>query len=352
MPITDVGLFAVLGTVLVAPFTIKRVERNLEVFLFLMGTIRASVAATWDRELARAAVTEPLIKGIVPAVLVAGLLFHYGRPHVRAFASRLTARAPVTVIVAGLVLLLGLVSSVIMAIVAALVLVEMVQVLPLTRPERVRTVIVACFAIGLGAALTPLGEPLATIAISKLQGEPHHANFFFLIDKLALYIFPGIVVFAMLGFWTAGRRRGNPKDSDVVAQDEEEQTGLHDVGLRALKVYLFVVALVLLGAGFEPIIDRYLTHVGAAQIFWVNTSSAVLDNATLTAAELSPKMDLAQIQGSLLGLLVAGGMLIPGNIPNIIAAHKLRITSKEWASLGVPLGLAAMGVYFLILYVL
>jgi len=35
-------------------------------------------------------------------------------------------------------------------------------------------------------------------------------------------------------------------------------------------------------------------------------------------------------------------MLIPGNIPNIIAAHALHITSTEWARLGVPLGLILM----------
>jgi predicted cation transporter len=37
-------------------------------------------------------------------------------------------------------------------------------------------------------------------------------------------------------------------------------------------------------------------------------------------------------------------MLIPGNIPNIIAAHSLRIRSTEWARLGVSLGLIVMAV--------
>jgi len=32
-----------------------------------------------------------------------------------------------------------------------------------------------------------------------------------------------------------------------------------------------------------------------------------------------------------MGLLISGGMLIQGNIPNIIAAGKMGITSKEWA---------------------
>jgi predicted cation transporter len=57
-----------------------------------------------------------------------------------------------------------------------------------------------------------------------------------------------------------------------------------------------------------------------------------------------------KVKSVLMGLLVSGGMLIPGNIPNIISANKLGITSKEWAKLGVPLGLAAMLVYFIILY--
>ena len=74
--------------------------------------------------------------------------------------------------------------------------------------------------------------------------------------------------------------------------------------------------------------------------------SAILDNATLTAAEISPAMNMVQIQAVLMGLLIAGGMLIPGNIPNIISAGKLGISSKEWARLGVPLGLVTMAVYF------
>jgi predicted cation transporter len=50
-----------------------------------------------------------------------------------------------------------------------------------------------------------------------------------------------------------------------------------------------------------------------------------------------------------LGLLISGGMLIPGNIPNIISAHSLHIKSTEWARLGVPLGLIIMaGTAFLL----
>ena len=74
--------------------------------------------------------------------------------------------------------------------------------------------------------------------------------------------------------------------------------------------------------------------------------SANLDNATLAAAEISPAMDSQTIKAILLGLLVSGGMLIPGNIPNIIAAGKMNITSKEWARLGVPIGLISIVAFY------
>ena len=70
--------------------------------------------------------------------------------------------------------------------------------------------------------------------------------------------------------------------------------------------------------------------------------SAILDNATLAAADIGPSLSVAQIKSALLGLLISGGMLIPGNIPNIITAHALHITSTEWARLGIPLGLIIM----------
>jgi predicted cation transporter len=62
----------------------------------------------------------------------------------------------------------------------------------------------------------------------------------------------------------------------------------------------------------------------------------------LAAAEIGPSLSTAQIKSALLSLLISGGMLIPGNISNIIAAHALHIKSTEWAKLGVPLGLVIM----------
>jgi predicted cation transporter len=69
----------------------------------------------------------------------------------------------------------------------------------------------------------------------------------------------------------------------------------------------------------------------------------------LAAAEIGPNMGIIQIKSALLGLLISGGMLIPGNIPNIISAGKLKIKSSEWARFGVPVGLLIMTGYFIIL---
>jgi predicted cation transporter len=83
----------------------------------------------------------------------------------------------------------------------------------------------------------------------------------------------------------------------------------------------------------------------------MNIISAALDNATLTAAEVGPRMDITQVKSALMGLIIAGGLLIPGNIPNIIAANKLKIKSSEWAKAGVLFGLSLMVFYFVIILV-
>jgi len=44
-------------------------------------------------------------------------------------------------------------------------------------------------------------------------------------------------------------------------------------------------------------------------------------------------------------------MLIPGNIPNIVAAAALRIGATSWATIGIPMGLVLLGIYFALLHV-
>ncbi len=359
----DIGLFAIVLVVLVGPFMVRKIEHNLEAFLFVMGVIAVTLSGFeskevlaqlyagdphkietigWHMELVMEAVKEPIIKGIVPAVLVAGLLFHYGRSTAQRAMARILEVVPLKIIIFLMVVILGLSSSIITAIIASLLLVELVNCMPLDRQTKINVVIIACFSIGLGAVLTPVGEPLSTIAITKLQGPPYNAGFFFLFNRLAVYIIPGCLAMGLLAMFFTGK-----KGAEVCVAAAEEDGGLRDVFVRALKVYIFVMALLLLGGGMKIVIDKYLLTIPPQILYWVNMVSAILDNATLTAAELSPSMEITQIQAVLMGLLISGGMLIPGNIPNIISAGKLNITSKEWARLGVPLGLVLMVLYFI-----
>ncbi|MFZ1945920.1 MAG: DUF1646 family protein [bacterium] len=343
----DVALFAIFLLVLILPFRVRKVEHNIEAFLFVMGAIAVTVTGKWSLELVKIAVEEPLKKGIVPAVLAAGLAFYYARLPFEKAMRKFLARVPLKVAVLLVIAVLGLISSVITAIIAAIFLVEIVNLMPLRRIDKIHLVVIACFAIGLGAVLTPIGEPLSTIAVVKLACPPCNADFWYLMRHLGVLIIAGVILVAAFGmFYIARRARVHTADVHLA------EGGVKEVLLRAGKVYAFVAALFLLGAGMEVIIYKYFSHVPAPVLYWVNMVSAVLDNATLTAAEIAPTLSQLQIDGALYGLLISGGMLIPGNIPNIISAGKLGIKSGEWAKVGVPLGLALMVIYFLVVFVL
>lgn len=359
------GLGVILLLVLVLPFISRRVEHNLEAFLFVMGLAAALVSGALGRELGLKALEEPV--AISLAVLFSGLLFKAFKRHIHRAVDSLLKVVSFRAFIFALVVALGFFSSVITAIIAALVLVEVVGALNLKRDVEIRLVIIACFAIGLGAALTPVGEPLATIAVGKL-GQ----SFWYLARLLGPYIVVGVVALGAFAAWYLRPTESLP-DPDRLGQVAEAgpevpreagpevlregsleaprgEESYREVVGRALKVYLFVMALVLLGEGFKPAIDRFIISLPSPLLYWLNMVSAVLDNATLTAAEISVKMSALQVKSILMGLLVAGGMLIPGNIPNIISAGKLRIRSREWAVLGLPLGLVMMFLYFVVLF--
>ena len=337
-----IGLIIILILVLVLPFT-KLVERNLEVFLFIMGvaSIIVSQVFTWD--LLQEALLHPI--NITIAVLIAGLLFKWFQGPIEKGVSGLSNAMPYRLFIALFVIILGLISSLITAIIAAIILVSVVGVLKMDKQSEVRLVILACFAIGMGAALTPLGEPLSTIVVSKLNED-----FFYLLNLIGAYIIPGVIVFGILAaFMVKSRNQSDKKEDDRSEAVETESYG--EIIIRSLKIYLFVMALTFLGAGFQPFIERYLLDLSPLVLYWINMVSAVLDNATLAAAEISPAMDNTTIRDILLGLIISGGMLIPGNIPNIIAAGKLKITSLEYARFAFPVGLIAMILYFIVILI-
>jgi predicted cation transporter len=362
--IVNILLFCIFIIVLVLPFKVKKVEENLEMFLFLCGIAALSVSSFatlngetfgWTTAIVIEALTAPVMittvagipVGIVQMVLIVGLIIYFAHAQFQGAIQTMVNRVPLFALIFFLICGLGIISSIISAILAAIILVEIICALPLGRQEKIGVTVISCFSIGLGAALTPLGEPLSTIAISKLAGPPYHAGFGFLLDMLGIYIIPGILAMGILGVVFL-QRQGTSREG---LECKLVRENLRDVVLRAGKVYLFIMALVFLGDGFKPLILEYIIRIPSEGLFWVNIVSAVLDNATLAAAEIGPQLSLIQIKSALLGLLIAGGMLIPGNIPNIIAAGKMGITSKEWARYGVPIGFALMLVYFAILFV-
>jgi predicted cation transporter len=362
------GLFTIFLAVLLLPFRIKWIEGNLEVFLFLCGIVALTLSGFysgltlngeavhtgWSLGIVEEALKAPvyihnkhhLPLGIVQAVLIIGLIIYKWHKSIHGAIRKMADRLSSRIVAFLLIVVLGLVSSIISAILAAIILVETISAMPLARRLKIELTVIACFSIGLGAALTPLGEPLSTIAISKLAGAPYHAGFGYLIKLLAFYLIPGIFAYGLVGIFFLKRSRHLTSQEEELTYQEE----LKDVLMRAAKVYLFIMALVFLGEGFKPVIIKYISKMPSEALFWTNTVSAILDNATLTAAEIGPTLSLLQIKGALMGLLIAGGMLIPGNIPNIIAAGKLGIKSREWAQVGVPIGVVTMFIYFLILY--
>jgi predicted cation transporter len=358
-----VVMFIIFFIVLFVPFLYRPVEHNLEAFLFLMGFVAVSMNSIfldktliivieggdahslppfWTGQLVEAALMDPLM--ITAAVLIAGMAFHYGRDYFKQFMEKAVSKMQLKIFIFIIIVTLGMVASIITAIIAALLLVEVITVLRLDRKTETELTIIACFSIGLGAALTPIGEPLSTIVIvTKLQED-----FWYLLVNIGKYVIPSVIAFGIIGYFYASRSHvsRNTLSEDQVEEKQKE------VFIRTGKVYIFVMALVLLGTGFAPLIEWYIIKLPPMALFWVNTSSAILDNATLAAAEITRSMTQEQINAALMSLLLSGGMLIPGNIPNIISASKLHITSKEWATFGVPIGMVWLAIFFVILFIL
>jgi predicted cation transporter len=344
------GLCLITLLVLILPFISKRVEENLELFFVIMGVCAVTVSGLWSWGLVIEALKAPVVIGNVPVgifqvVLVFGLLIHYFNQSFCRAILTVASKLGWKLFVFLLITVLGILCSVITIIMAAVLLAEVVSALPLERKEKIKFVVVACFAAGLGAVLTPVGEPLSTILVNKLSGAPYHAGFLFPLEVFGIYVIPGVILIALFGAFYIGRNVRLEKFSHEVGYSGTLKTVIE----RSFRVFLFVAALVLLGEGMKPLIIWYIVHVPSWLLYWINILSAVLDNATLTAVEVDPSMALSQITGIIMGLLIAGGMLIPGNIPNIVAAGRLKISMKEWAVIGVPIGLVIMAVYFLIL---
>lgn len=337
-------LSALIAVVLVLPLTVHKIEENLEAFLFVCGAFAVTVSHMWSGHLVLTALKDPI--KITLAVLIAGLLFRKFNTHLQKITQKAVKTFGLRWTLFLIVIILGITSSLITAIIAALVLAEVCVMLPLERAGRIKLVTFSCYAIGMGAVLTAIGEPLGTVVISKLAGPPHNAGFFYLIQHLGWLVLGGILFMAGMA---SSIREGKDKAPGQKAAKMGSDSTVKGIALRAGKVYLFVMALTFLGDGLKPLALKTITHLSDGWLYWINMLSAVLDNATLAAIEVTPTISDRSLTFLLMSLVISGGMLIPGNIPNIICASKLGIKSKEWVKAALGLGIVLMIAYFVIL---
>jgi predicted cation transporter len=326
---------AIAVVLLVGPLAVRWIERNLEIFCLGVGVAATVCAGGASRHTLRLAAVEPI--GITAAVIVAGFIFKWTREWIDRTLAPMRARVARPILVAASVFVLAALAGFITAIVAALVMVEVMGLLRLGGEARTRVAVAACFSIGLGAALTPVGEPLSALAAGALG-----LGFTGLARLLGLYVVPGIAACAVLaGYFARGDYhpgRPGPHVRETAGQ----------ILLMGARVFGFVAGLILISEAYAPLARRYLPGIGDAALYWGNTISAVLDNATLVALEVHG-MTLDRAREAIIALLVSGGMLVPGNIPNVVIAGSLRISSRKWAAVGLPIGLAMLGIYFALL---
>jgi predicted cation transporter len=325
----------VLVLLIAGPLAAAPLERNIEFYFLAIGVLAIVLARRLSWALACDAARAPV--GIAIAVAVSGVIFGATRRRLDRLFVRLESMAPRSVLSGLAVFVIALLSGVITAVVAAMLLVETVNLMRLPEPARVRVTVFGCYAIGLASALTPLGGPLAALA-ARAMGLP----FIGLFALLGPYVLPGIVLCALAAGYSA---RGWLLERGALVHVRERWL---DVVLQTVKIYAFVAGLVLVGEALAPFAESYVSRVSSPALFWMNSISAALDNATLVALEVH-KMSAERARMALIALLVSGGMLIPGNVPNIICAGLLKIGSSAWARVAIPLGLVMMSGYFLML---
>ena len=317
---------------LFGPVAVRTIEHNIELYILGIGILATVLSDDPGIRIIRIALTQPILIAI--AVLVAGLIFRRTREQLDEVFVWMRSRVRRSILTAISIFILALMSSLITSIIAALVLVEIAGMLNLHDGARERVVVAGCFAVGLGSALTPAGGPVSTLAANALD-----AGFFGLFELLSWWMIPGVMAMSLLaGFFARGEYYEGPPGMHV-------RETLVDVLLQGAKVFGFIAGLVLIGEAYASLARQIVPMLSDTALYWANTTSALLDNATLLALEVKAVRP-AGARNIILALLISGGMLIPGNIPNVIAAGALNIRSGTWARIAIPIGLAMLGIYF------
>jgi len=360
MDLVDISLITLLVMILVLPTVSRRIEHNIELFFLVMASIAATVTSTWSLEIFEEAFLAPVsIKGlpigIFQVVVVASILFSVYSDKIDLFMERLSTKIPTSVIVALLVFLLGIGSSLISVIVSSVIMSEIAFHLRLKREILRHILVVSAYSMGIGAALTPVGEPLSTIAIHKLSGPPYYADFFFLFRLLGIYIIPLVAIYSIYaGLYVSLKKSREIAEALMIKEISEKNfREILKISLeRGLRIYAFIFALTILGASYNILVDRYIKYFSPELMYLFGSISAIVDNATLTAAIISSELSILQIKSFLISLLIAGGFLIPGNVPNIVMSNIHKIRYIEWAREAIPLGIPSFVAMYFTFFVL
>ena len=329
----------VIVLVLLGPVFVEMIERNVEAFFLVIGVLTACIMGQFNAALVRAALTDPL--AFTLAVLVFGASFRLLRDYFDQLFRRVIQLLDPRIFCFSLALVLGILAAFITPVIAALVFVEAISLLRCDRDSEIAATVFGCFAIGFGAGLTPLGMPGIAVVLRSL-----HANFWYFAHLLGPFIVIGIILAAVPTLFLRFSS-SNPLDATV------EKDPLRLVLLiRPGKVYVFIAGLVALSDGLRPLVDTYIHRIPHGLLFWMNTVSAVVNNSTLAAVEIGPSLSITQQRAALLALLVSGGALVTGNIPNIVAASRLGITSRQWAGVGIVMGALLLIFFFAVLSVM
>ena len=329
---------------LVWPLKSKWVENHLEIFLLMVGAAAVTISGMWSKEFIYDALNSPVNVAFI--VLVVSIIFNYYSRYIFRVLFVLFRFFEPKYSFAILVFLLGITSSVFSVTVAALVLAEVLQVVNLEREQTVKVTVYACYAIGLGAVLLPLAERLGLVIYKELAAGPHQADFFFVLKHFFWWIMPAISLMALAAGYTV--RNANAQVELHIREDKEDTRSMLR---RTWHIYLFVAALTLISTGLRPFADATIARLSGKILFWANSVSVIIDNATLAAIEITPDVTIPNLMYMVIGLAAFGSMLIQGNLPNIVAAEKLGIKSREWARVAVPTGLVLMSGYFVALWI-
>lgn len=341
----NILLAIVVVNLLVWPLASRWVESHLELFLLGVGLTAVTISGSWSVDFIYETLKYPVNVAFI--VLVVSVIFNNYSRYIFRVLFAFFRRVEPCYSFAILIFLLGMTSSLVSVTVSALVLAEVLKVVNLERLATVRITVFACYAIGLGAVLTPLAEPLGLSINNALSVPPHNADFFFLLRNFFWWIMPAILLLAVAAGYFA-RNAGTTLQMHIREDKETYSSMLR----RTLNIYMFVAALNLISTGLRPLAQSTITHLGGKVLFLANAVSVIIDNATLAAIEIVPTISMTDLIYMVIGLAAFGSMLVQGNLPNIVAAEKLGIKSREWAAVAVPVGLVLMGTYFVLLSVI